>query len=757
MSATRQVGGNGSPDLYLAVFDLLSGGAAVISPEGRISLANENWLAFAREQGRAGDVVGADYLAARQLAAQGGDGLARQEWQGIQAVLQGSVPRFELEFSLPVATGLGQAQPAGDTWFSLRVTPLPDVAAGVLVEVANITRFRRQEADKCAQLEASLRLAQQALRHSDARWLTFFRASPVGISITVPETGHYIEVNETLVNMFGHSRESLLGSTSLDLGIWVDPTDRQRLIQTLVEQGKVQQFKARFRRKSGVVGTMQIAAELIFLDGHPHVLGIFSDITASEQQNEELRRAKQAAEVANRAKSAFLANMSHDIRTPMNAILGYAQLMQREQGLPVGVREKLDIINRSGQHLLALIEDVLEMSKIESGRVAVQAEAFNLAGLLSDLAVMFRLRAAGKKLAFKLVEERGVPGQIVADERKLRQILVNLLGNAVKFTDRGLVELRVATTHRQNQSWLNVKVTDTGPGIPSGELGKLFHQFEQTGVDRASNQGTGLGLAISREYARLLGGDITVESQEGQGSVFHLAIPVGDCAALTPVKPLSPRRVMGLQPGQPPVVVLLADDNATNRNWLKHLLMVVGCQVQEAENGLEAIRVWAKWRPRLILMDLQMPQLDGFEATRRIKASPGGESTVILALTATVQEESQRAILEAGAADLLGKPLEEAQLFDKMEALLGLKFIYESTSPPCSAEEEVVSPDGQAERLAKLPVNLRAALHDAIANGDLAGFEKKLGEVTDLDPALARFLRPLAETYDYDQLLRLLT
>jgi len=757
MSATRQGNGREISVLYRSVLDLLSGRIAVIDSGGRVFYANAAWLAFHREHGRAEGLVGGDYLSARQRSGEAGDRQARQESEGIQAVLQGRSPRFEMEFELPAA-GAGEGVASGaKAGFSLRVARLPDPANGVLLQVEEISRFQAAECAGCRTLEASLQLVEQALRHSEARWLTFFRASPAGISITQLESGQFIEVNETLVNMFGYSRESMQSSSSVALGIWVDPADRQRLIQILVEQGKVQHFKARFRRKSGVVGTMQIAAELIFLNGQAHVLGIFSDITASEQQNEELRRAKEAAEVANRAKSAFLANMSHDIRTPMNAILGYAQLMQREQGLPAGVREKLEIINRSGQVLLALIEDVLEMSKIEAGRVTVQAEPFDLTGLLNELAVRFRLRAAGKRLEFKLVTEGAVPPQIVADERKLRQILVNLLGNAVKFTEHGWIELRVTPAPRQNQAWLNFKVMDTGPGIPSDGLGKLFHQFEQTSAQRTSNEGTGLGLSISQKYARLMGGEIKVESQVGVGSVFRLAIPVGECGPLVAVKPMAQRRVAGLQPGQPPVVVLLADDNATNRNWLKHLLMVIGCQVFEAENGHEAIRVWEQRRPRLILMDLQMPQLDGFEATRRIKASVGGEQTVILALTAIVQEESQRAILAVGAADLLVKPMEESQLFDKMEAYLGVKFIYESTSPPASAEEEGATPDRQAERLAKMPAALRAALHDAIANGDLAGFEKKLGEVMVLDPVLARFLRPLAESYDYDQLLQLLT
>lgn len=599
--------------------------------------------------------------------------------------------------------------------------------------------------------------AELALRQSEARLSTFFRACPVGISISRPVDGSCVEVNDILVEMFGFSRGEMLSHTSLELGLWVDPADRAEWIRQLKQHGRVQQYKARFRRKSGVIGTMLVAAELIELEGEQHVLGIFTDVTASEQKNEELRRAKEAADVANRAKSTFLANMSHDIRTPMNAILGYAQLMQRDPAMPADAREKLNIINRSGQHLLALIEDVLEMSKIEAGRVSVQPVCFHLRGMLGDLTAMFRLRADAKGLEFKVTGDNDLPAQVVADEGKLRQVLVNLLGNAVKFTARGRIELQLEARRREDrQLWLGARVTDTGVGMSAEALAKLFRQFEYPGGVKF-NEGTGLGLSISREYARLMGGDITVTSQEGQGSSFHLEIPVREGDYQPTAMPAGGRRVIGMKPGQPPVLVLLADDNAPNRNWLKQLLTLIGCQVIEAANGEDAIRVWEQWKPQLILMDLQMPLLDGFEATRRIKALPAGRDTVILALTATVLEESRRAILAAGAADLLGKPMEESMLFEKMQSRLGIEFIYESAAAAAPVNEEPVSPERRAQSVAGLPAALRAAMRDAIANGDLEGFQSRLQEAGQIDPAVVRYLQPLAEQYDYDNLLQLLT
>jgi len=717
-------------------------GLAELSAEGVVMLTNGAWLRLGRLQGRTAMEDGGNYLEDRIQAARDGESQAQKELAGIKAVQNGESAIFEMEYSLDL--------PTGPHWFLLRVTPLERGRGTVLLALDDITLHRLMD-------RTERERAERALGQSEVRLLTFFRACPVGIAISRPADGKYVELNDILVNMVGYTREEMLKRTSLELGIWVDPADRAEWIELLREHGRVPQYKARFRRKSGVTGTMLLAAEMIQLEGEPHVLAIFSDITISELQNSELRHAKDAADGANRAKSAFLANMSHEIRTPMNAILGYTQLLHRDPAISTEAREKLTVISRSGQHLLALIEDVLEMSKIEAGRVSVQPICFNLTSLLVDLAAMFRQRTDAKELQFELQLAPDLPRLVVADEGKLRQVLVNLLSNAVKFTGDGRVELKVGMSRKADrQLWLSTRITDTGVGIAAGDVAKLFQQFEPTDGGRKFNTGTGLGLAISRQYARLMGGDITVTSQSGLGSCFELQIPVQEGHEEFAVQSVNLRRVMGLLPGQPPVRVLLADDHATNRNWIKQLLQLIGCQVMEVGNGADAVRIWQEWRPGLILMDLQMPVVDGFEATRRIKAMSGGSETVIIALTATVLEESRRAILAAGATDLLGKPMEESQLFDKMHQHLGIQFLYESASTE-PVDAVVVEPEVRAVWLAKLPAALRGSMHEAIANGDLEGFCTLLQEVSVYEPALARFLRSLAEQYDYDQLLRLLT
>ncbi len=481
-------------------------------------------------------------------------------------------------------------------------------------------------------------------------------------------------------------------------------------------------------------------------------------LQAANQQlqdaNAQLLQAKAEADAANRAKSTFLSTMSHEIRTPMNAILGYAQLMLRDPDMGADAKANLKIIGRSGEHLLALINDVLDMSKIEAGRIEVNPATFNLSRLLDDLAAMFRMRAGTKALAFEMSTDGEAVPYVVGDQGKIRQVLINLLGNAVKFTQLGRIELHVTLEQKAGQLWLSARVEDTGPGITEDDQKRLFEPFSQTKGGLNTQEGTGLGLAISRKYARLMGGDIAVASTPGAGSVFRFEISVGRGAAGVAVKETALRRVMAIRAGQEAPKTLVVDDHPENRDWLMKLLTSIGFSVRGAENGEAAIRTWEEWSPRLILMDVHMPVMDGLEATRRIKADPRGEETMVVVLTASAMDDDRRTVAESGADDFVAKPCREDELLEKMRSLLKVTYEYEEVSDAAghpSGGVEALS----AERLGRLPRELIEDLRNATLSGNKRLLDKLIFKVRETEDAeSAQALQSLADKYEYDALTR---
>jgi len=474
--------------------------------------------------------------------------------------------------------------------------------------------------------------------------------------------------------------------------------------------------------------------------------------------NSQLVQAKADADAANRAKSTFLSTMSHEIRTPMNAILGYAQLMLRDSSLGADVRANLRIIGRSGEHLLGLINDVLDMSKIEAGRVELNPTTFNLPTLLDDLAAMFRLRAEAKALQFEMTADGEHPPYVLADEGKIRQALINLLGNAIKFTRRGRIGLHVTLEQRSaDRLWLAVRIEDTGLGISEEDQKKLFEPFSQAKDALNTQEGTGLGLAITRKYVRLMGGDVTVSSRLGEGSVFRLEVPIERGNAGVAARRSALRQVAGIRAGTYAPGILVVDDQAENRDWLKKLLISVGFPVREAGNGATALRVWEEWNPRLILMDVHMPVMDGLEATRRIKADPKGKETVIVTLTASAMDDDRQTASESGADDFMAKPCRADDLLRKIGDLLNVDYDYSHVSE--GDEDKPPSGAGSlsAERLGHLPATLLEELRVATSAGKKKVLDKLIldvGETGDVESA--RGLQTLADNYEYDALTRLL-
>jgi signal transduction histidine kinase/FixJ family two-component response regulator len=464
---------------------------------------------------------------------------------------------------------------------------------------------------------------------------------------------------------------------------------------------------------------------------------------------EHQKRLVAAEAEANHAKSEFLANMSHELRSPLNAILGFSRLVTREPGLSDETRGNLQTVLRSGEHLYHLINQILDLSKIEAGRMTLNDTVFNLHLLLDELEQMFSLSARQKHLTMTVERAPDLPIHVRADAVKLRQILINLMSNALKFTAQGSVTLHV---RRAGLHHLSMSVTDTGPGISADELKTLGNAFVQAGEGRRSREGTGLGLVICNRFVKLMGGELRMESEIGQGSRFSFEIGVTeiDNPGRYAQTQTASGRVIGLAPGQQRFRILAVDDLPDQRKLLRGLLGSLGFEVREAANGAEAIEVWEEWSPHLIWMDMRMPVLNGMEATRRIKATEKGKSTVIIALTASTFEDERDEILHAGCDDFLRKPFQEQALFAQLHQHLGVNFIYEQP------REERVAEPVSAERVAALPAELREKLSAALAGLDVEAVNLAIDEVRMVDPEAADALALLAAGFDYGRMLALL-
>ena len=475
--------------------------------------------------------------------------------------------------------------------------------------------------------------------------------------------------------------------------------------------------------------------------------------TRVKKRTAELEVAKEKAEVANQAKSSFIANMSHELRSPLSAILGFAQIMTRSQTLPNEHQENVSIINRSGEHLLTLINNVLDLSKIEAGRITLNQKNCDLHRLLNDIHDMFQLKAADQDLQLLLEPAPNLPRYIRTDEVKLRQILINLINNALKFTSAGGICLR---SQSPDPSKIVFEVEDTGPGIAPEDLDKLFEAFTQTESGKQAQEGTGLGLSISRKFVQLMGGDMRVSSQVGRGTLFSFEIKVEQVEATeVETQQVNQRRIIGLEPKQPRYRILIVDDQPINRQLLVKLLSPFGFELQEVSNGKEAVETWETWQPQLIWMDMRMPVMDGFEATQRIKATTAGQATAIIALTASVLEEERAVVLSAGCDDFLRKPFREQQIFQAMEKHLGVRYVYEDSSPiekETLPEADVLNSGNMHVLSPELLVRLRKAVISA-SKREMATAVEAIGtENAALAEAIARCLH----NFEYDKILNLI-
>ncbi|HAJ62390.1 MAG TPA: hypothetical protein DCP31_26685 [Cyanobacteria bacterium UBA8543] len=596
---------------------------------------------------------------------------------------------------------------------------------------------------------------------------SIFNESTDAIFLVNPETGLTINCNQTAVELFeATSKDELLNISGTTLQKTPFTQAKVNSILDEIERYGLWCQELEYVTKTGFLFWGNLAAKPIQVAGQKINLVRVTNISDVKQTEEKLQQAAYAADAANRTKSQFLANMSHELRTPLNAILGFSQLINKRPNLTSEDKENLKIIIRSGEHLLTLINQVLDLSKIEAGRTILNETAFDLYRLLDDLENMFQLKANNQKLQLIFDCSDDVPQYVQTDEIKLRQVLINLLSNAIKFTKQGSVFLKVKnatkqqTTNNKQQTTIHFEIEDTGVGIASEELESIFEAFVQAKTGKESQEGTGLGLSISRKFVELMGGQITVSSVVDKGSTFKFDIRV-DVVEPEAIKTKQPtHRVMALEPNRERDReallqvdrILIVDDKPDNRQLLVQLLSPLGFELREASNGVEAIEAWETWQPHLIFMDLRMPVMDGYEATQQIRKSQKSSITKIIALSAGTLEEKRAAALQAGCDDVIYKPFREAEILEAMTKHIGVCFVY---------HEPAVAPDTtqiganalNPEDLAALPAEWLASLHQATFEGDLEQMLVLIEQIR--DEQLANALASLANNLQYKEILNL--
>jgi PAS domain S-box-containing protein len=713
---------------------------------------------------------------------------------------------------------------------------------------------------KGQQINNELKRVNQELSASERRLNQFLESLPLGISVYNPDGS---------IAYFNHAAEKFLGKQTILTHIAEQLVANKEAYNSHSDQlylpdnfpilralnGEFVKVDDVEINQYGLTIFLEITAMPIYdTSGNiTYAIGIIQDISHRKElenflanyqrtleaqiveRTEQLEKAALAAEKANRAKSTFLANMSHELRTPLNAILGFTQIMEASQNFTPEDRDNLRVIHRSGEYLLTLINQALDLSKIEAGRMIASPTNFDLYSLLDELQDMFQQRSQDQDLQLIFLRSANVPQYVQTDDVKLRQVLINILGNAIKFTQIGHVSVRVrkkeegirtppnppqggneeepSKVENQNEEqtnldfeaindvnlpdlcWLEFEIEDTGAGIAPEELDDVFQAFVQTSSGQKTQKGTGLGLTISRQFVRLMGGDITVDSQVGRGTIFKFEIQVKVINDTEISAPKVDRKVMGVEANQPSYRILIVDDREDNRLLLVKLLSPLGFLLQEACNGREALEIWESWHPHLILMDLRMPVMDGYEATMEIKAriqqreeeqQRNEEMTIlnnsaefilseaeerstsyefpiskIVALTASIIEGEKRSLaLLVGCDDFISKPFRKIDILNTISKHLGVKYIYSSSTAFSSIGDRSQLSDSDSNvtlaSVGQLPVKWIDNMKQVIRNADFDLIASTIEEIRNENPAFSQLLQGHLDNFDYQKILSLI-
>jgi PAS domain S-box-containing protein len=671
-------------------------------------------------------------------------------------------------------------------WFprhGMEWEPWAGLALGLLISALTtvyIIRGARHTAEielrvmeRTAELSSEIAIregVERDLRQAEQKYRGIFENAIEGIFQTAPD-GHYLSANPALARIYGYnSPEELVAALGdIERQLYTEPSRRAEFIRLVQQEGSVADFESQVRRKDGhAIWITETARAVCGPDGKVvYYEGTVQDITERKRAHEALedrvrertadlarandalvieiaerKRAEDAAASASKAKSAFLAHMSHEIRTPLNAILGYAQILRRDRSLQPRQKEAIETIASSGNHLFNLIDEVLDLSKIEAGRMELQCSDFDLIELIARMEGMFRHRCEQKRLGL-IVEPPLSPPRIVhGDEGKLRQVLINLLGNAVKFTDRGEVRLRVT---RGSDGAYQFAVEDTGIGITAEEQAEIFKPFQQGHIG-ASKGGTGLGLAISDRYIQLMGGRLEAASAPGRGARFFFTLSLPESAFQG--REITPANNVQRLPAGCRVSALVVDDIKENRAILAGMLSDIGCEVLIAENARRAIELAAQEKPDIIFMDIWMPEMNGIDATRHIlRQMPKAR---IVAHSASAFDHEQHRYLDAGFDDFFAKPFRYERVCECLANLLEIKL----DSEPCSPEESVAFPPTIA-----LPDTLSSRLRLAAEIHNVTELRACIEEVAALPDGkqMAACLRLWAANYDMEKIIAALT